>query len=204
MNIYEKILAIMKDVQYLAKDDHVKFGQQDYKALSEEKVTATMRAELIKYSLAVFPIAQTATRNGNISHVDTKYSIVNVENPDEHIEVVSAGDGADTQDKGTGKAMTYAYKYMWLRTFAIPTGEDPDKISSAQLDVEEKKKSSAGNEAHQITLLKEIHRTGWSEAGALKYLREKYPDSAPETLSDITDEQFTHIIKALEKKPDAT
>ena len=35
--------------------------------------------------------------------------------------------------------MTYAFKYMWLRTFAIPTGEDPDKISSAQLDEEAKK-----------------------------------------------------------------
>ena len=30
--------------------------------------------------------------------------------------------------------MTYAYKYMLLRTFAIPTGEDPDKVSSAELD----------------------------------------------------------------------
>lgn len=26
MNIYEKIAAIMQDVQYLAKDDHVSFG----------------------------------------------------------------------------------------------------------------------------------------------------------------------------------
>ena len=30
--------------------------------------------------------------------------------------------------------MTYAYKYMLLRIFAIPTGEDPDKISSAETD----------------------------------------------------------------------
>ena len=49
MNIYEKIAAIMQDVQYLAKDDHVKFGQTSYKALSEEKVTSIMRAELMKY-----------------------------------------------------------------------------------------------------------------------------------------------------------
>ena len=39
MNIYEKIAAIMQDVQYLAKDDHVEFGSNKYKALSEEKVT---------------------------------------------------------------------------------------------------------------------------------------------------------------------
>ena len=42
--------------------------------------------------------------------------------------------------------MTYAFKYMWLRTFAIPTGEDPDKVSSDELDdlqrkAEEKRKA---------------------------------------------------------------
>lgn len=137
MNIYEKISAIMQEVQYLAKDDHVEFGQTRYKALSEEKVTTIMRAALIKYKLVVFPIEQTSSRTGNITHVDVKYRMVNVENPGEFIEIVSSGDGADTQDKGSGKAMTYAFKYMWLRTFALPTGEDPDKISSDELDAKE-------------------------------------------------------------------
>ena len=55
MNIYEKIAAIMQDVQYLAKDDHVEFGSTKYKALSEEKVTSIMRAELLKHKLVVYP-----------------------------------------------------------------------------------------------------------------------------------------------------
>lgn len=80
MNIYEKIAAIMQDVQYLAKDDHVEFGSTKYKALSEEKVTSIMRAELLKHKLVVYPIAQTATRTGNITHVDVLYRMVNVEN----------------------------------------------------------------------------------------------------------------------------
>lgn len=134
MNLYEKIAAVMSDVQYLAKDDQVEFGNTRYRALSEEKVTSVMRAELLKHGLAVFPVEQTAVRTGNITHVDVKYRIVNVEAPEEYIEVVSCGDGADTQDKGSGKAMTYAYKYMWLRTFAIPTGEDPDKLSTEELE----------------------------------------------------------------------
>lgn len=136
MNIYEKVAAVMQDVQYLAKDDNVSFGQTNYKALSEEKVTVIMRSAMLKHKLVVFPVEQSATRTGNITHVDVKYRIVNIDDPADYIEVVSCGDGADTQDKGSGKAMTYAFKYMWLRTFAIPTGEDPDKISSAQLDEE--------------------------------------------------------------------
>ena len=134
MNIYEKIAAIMQAVQYLAKDDNVEFGKTKYKALSEEKVTSIMRKELVNHKLVVFPIAQTTHREGQITHVDVVYRMVNVENPEEYIEIASCGDGADTQDKGSGKAMTYAFKYMWLRTFALPTGEDPDKISSAELD----------------------------------------------------------------------
>lgn len=179
MNIYEKIAAIMQDVQYLAKDDHVKFGQTSYKALSEEKVTSIMRAELMKYKLVVFPIEQNASRSGNISHVDVKYRMVNVENPEEYIEIASAGDGADTQDKGSGKAMTYAFKYMWLRTFALPTGEDPDKISSDELDA----KAAQAMEQRQIICErcgKDVYpvkkRNGeiWAAADIEAYSRRKF------------------------------
>ena len=179
MNIYEKIAAIMQDVQYLSKDDHVKFGQTSYKALSEEKVTSIMRAELMKYKLVVFPIEQSASRAGNISHVDVKYRMVNVENPEEYIEIASAGDGADTQDKGSGKAMTYAFKYMWLRTFALPTGEDPDKISSDELDA----KAAQAMEQRQIICErcgKDVYpvkkRNGeiWAAADMEAYSRRKF------------------------------
>ena len=134
MNLFEKIAAIMQDVQYMAKDDQVSFGNTKYKALSEEKVTGIMRAELIKHRVMVYPVRQSSSRSGQITHVDVVYRMVNVDDPEDFIEIASCGDGADTQDKGSGKAMTYAFKYMWLRTFAIPTGEDPDKISSAELD----------------------------------------------------------------------
>lgn len=135
--IYVKILSIMEAVQRLEKDTSVSFGKTDYKALSEEKVTSILREQMIKQKLIVFPVEMFSHREGQITHVDVKYRIVDTESG-QFIEVVSCGDGADTQDKGSGKAMTYAYKYMWLRTFAIPTGEDPDKISSAQLDAEQK------------------------------------------------------------------
>ena len=138
-NIYEKMHEIYKAVQRLSKDDNVSFGQTKYKALSEAKVTGIMREQFNKQKLVVWPIEQNWTRIGNITHVDVKYRILNVENPDEYIDVVSCGDGADTQDKGSGKAMTYAYKYMWLRTFAIQTGEDPDKICNEEIEYMQKK-----------------------------------------------------------------
>ena len=152
MTLHEKLLAIMRDVQYVNQDTNVEFGNTKYKALSEEKVTAIMRAEAVKYNIVVYPIEQHWERIGQISHVDVRYKIVNVDDPDDYIEVVSCGDGADTQDKGAGKAMTYAYKYMWLRTFALPTGEDPDKVSSAELDAEQNAKDALITEKEQQTL----------------------------------------------------
>ena len=106
MTIYKKILAIMSEVRYLNKDDNVSFGTTKYKALSEEKVTEIMRDKLVKYKLVVYPVQQTSTRNGHITHVDVEYEMVNAENPDERIRIASCGDGADSQDKGSGKAMT--------------------------------------------------------------------------------------------------
>ena len=178
MNIYEKIAAIMTDVQYLAKDDHVSFGSTSYKALSEEKVTSIMRAEMLKYNLTVFPVEQTANRSGSITHVDVKYRLVNVENPDEYIEVVSCGDGADSQDKGSGKAMTYAYKYMWLRTFALPTGEDPDKISTEELEAMSRKSAESPTICDKcggkITPVKKRDGEMWEISDMVKYAKRRY------------------------------
>lgn len=173
MNIYEKIAAIMQDVQYLAKDDHVSFGSTSYKALSEEKVTSIMRAEMLKHKLVVFPVSQIANRTGNITHVDVVYRMVNVENPEESIEVASCGDGADTQDKGSGKAMTYAFKYMWLRTFALPTGEDPDKVSSAELD-EKERNPVCGRCGAMIAPVRKRSGEPWQPKDMAKYAQSRY------------------------------
>lgn len=142
VQLYQKMLNVYKAVDYLQKDDQVKFGQTNYKAISEEKVTSTVRAALVENGLIVFPIEQEHKKEGNLSTVDVKYKLVDTETGEYEI-IVSSGTGADTQDKGVGKAMTYAFKYLFLRTFAIPTGEDPDKVSSAELDEKERKAKEA-------------------------------------------------------------
>ena len=187
MNLHEKILSIMNDVQYLAKDDSVDFGKTHYKALSEEKVTSVMRKELEKHKIVVYPIAQSWQRDGQISHVDVVYRMVNVEDPEDYIEVVSCGDGADTQDKGAGKAMTYAYKYMWLRTFGIPTGEDPDKISSEELDAKQSTESALISEKECSNLIAVCKSKGL------------IPDKVfPKGLNNMTAGQYVEALKRLE------
>lgn len=143
MNIYEKINNVMKNIEYLTKDDQVAFGNTKYKAISEEKVTTAVREQLVKQGIVIIPVEQQSENKelirteksvNMLTSVHVKYRIQNIEDINDYIEVESNGTGVDTQDKGVGKAMTYAYKYMLLRIFAIPTGEDPDKVSSAETD----------------------------------------------------------------------
>ena len=75
--------------------------------------------------------------NGNVTkgnqiflRIETTYKFVNIENPEESIEITTYGDGIDTQDKAPGKAMTYADKYALLKAYKIITGDDPDQEHS--------------------------------------------------------------------------
>lgn len=206
LNLYQKIHAVMQDVEYLQKDDAIKFGNTSYKAISEEKVTSTVRESLLKNGLVIMPVEQHHSREGTLSTVDTKYKIVDIDTGNYEI-IVSSGTGADTQDKGVGKAMTYSYKYLLLRTFAIPTGEDPDKISSAELDAKEgkaeKKPSSSGNGGGKLasdkqlnlvnSLLKKKVNEKWSFEALYTHLK-----SQLDTDLEMENWTITHASKAIE------
>lgn len=196
MNIYEKMLEVMKQVQYLAKDDHVEYKSTKYKAISEEKVTRTMRQALIDNGLVVFPVRQSRERVGTITSVDVTYRIQNVDDPAEYIEVVSSGDGADTQDKGAGKAMTYAFKYMFLRTFAIPTGEDPDKVSSAELD--DKEKPDLIGQVEAETLKKVVKALGGETVNDFKRIAGFHPKE----IGNLTKDAWGKLMVELNKQMD--
>jgi len=139
-NLYQKMFKVMEGIKFIIKDTEIKFGNTNYKATSEETITPIFREKFLENKLMVFPVEQESSKNNGISKIDVKYKIVDIESGEYEI-LASSGEGSDTQDKGVGKAMTYAYKYMLLRTFMIPTGEDPDKISSAEIDHNLKKKS---------------------------------------------------------------
>lgn len=157
LSLHQKILNVMKAVEYLQKDDNVEFLKTKYKAISEEKVTSIVRKQFVEQGLIMYPFEQEISKDGNITTTNTKYRLVNVDNPEESIVIASSGQGADSQDKGSGKAMTYSFKYALLRTFAIPTGEDPDKISSAELDdIEKNEKEKKAYKNKQEDLKKEL------------------------------------------------
>ncbi len=219
-NIYQKINEVMKEIEYLTKDDKVEYGNTKYTAISEEKVTTEVRKQLVKQGIAIIPIQQESSikelirtdKNVNmLTTVHVRYRIQNIDDVNDFIEAESNGSGVDTQDKGVGKAMTYAYKYMLLRTFAIPTGEDPDKIASAETDAkiekEVKNKKIAAKSQQPATVTK-VTETEAKAAYALmtrkgldvvKNLEQNYGIS---NTKDLTKQQYMSIIKKVTALPD--
>jgi hypothetical protein len=133
MNIYEKINKIMGEVKSLQKDGKIAFGSTKYNYLSEAKTTEVFREKLIENKLVLLPVHAQETKDGQVTHGVYTYKLVNVENPEEQIDLMAGGQGHDSADKGSGKASSYAYKYLLWRTFAVPSNDDPDQISSDEI-----------------------------------------------------------------------
>ena len=133
MNLFEKILAVMADVEYLQKDGNVAFKQTNYNYLSEEKITANVRNAMITHKLVMFPVGcSQAVSASTFDEIIMTYRIVDADVPESFIDVQTKGCGHDTGDKKSYKAMTGAFKYAMRQTFMISTGDDPDREASGK------------------------------------------------------------------------
>lgn len=143
MNIYEKMLGITSELSRVAKNLEVGYGQAKYKATGEADVLAAIKPLENQYKVYSYPIkreivetGELETKNGTKNlflRIATTYRFINVEKPDEYIEITSYGDGVDTQDKSVGKAMTYSDKYALMKAYKIITGDDPDQHASEEM-----------------------------------------------------------------------
>lgn len=147
MNIYEKLLAITSEMQTVAKNLEVGIGKNQYKAVGEADVLRAVKELEKKYNVYSYPYSrkvidssimqtkkeyqgQVTEGNQIFMRLETVYRFVNIEKPEEYIDITTYGDGVDTQDKAPGKAMTYGDKYALMKAYKIITGEDPDQNPS--------------------------------------------------------------------------
>ena len=176
MNIFEKLLAITSEIKTVNKNLDVGVGKNAYKAVGEADVLSAVKVLEEKYKVYSYPckrdvidraILETEKEyNGTVTkgnqvflRIETIYRFVNVENPEEFIEVTTYGDGIDTQDKAVGKAMTYADKYALLKAYKIITGDDADQENSPDRTVfGEKQTTEAKATPRQIEMLKKSYQ----------------------------------------------
>lgn len=150
MNIYQKMAVITAELRTVGKNLMVETGKgKGYKAVSERDIIDAVKPLEEKHGVYSYPCARKvlesqtleseSTYNGNITkkttfftRIETTYRFVNVDDPTDFIETVTFAEGIDTQDKGSGKAMTYGDKYALMKAYKISTGDDPDQTASTE------------------------------------------------------------------------
>lgn len=151
------VIAVMKEVKGIEKSMTVGNGNNSYKGVPDQEVKKIVGEAMTKNGLCILPIDTTAQSsvssweveyNGQkqrkqsvFTEVTTKYLLLHESGES---QVISGyGHGVDSQDKGAGKATTYALKYALLYTFLIPTGKiddaDAHHSDSIEQKVEQKK-----------------------------------------------------------------
>lgn len=133
LNVLQRLNAVQQEVDYIQKE---KKQGMNYSIVSHDAVTAKVRPLMVKHGVLYYPENMRLTQNGNRTEVMLDIRFVSIDSPADHIIVATAGYGIDTQDKGIGKAISYAVKYALLKALGLETGDDPDLDQNAKHEPE--------------------------------------------------------------------
>lgn len=152
LNIYQRMAAITAELQTVAKNLNVETGKgKGYKAVSERDVIDAVKPLEAKHGVYSYPASRHVLEsaaleseneyNGRVTkkttffeRIETVYRFVNTDDPTDFIDTTTFAEGIDSQDKGSGKAMTYADKYALMKAYKISTGDDPDQTASEDVN----------------------------------------------------------------------
>lgn len=129
-SLIKKLAAVMKAVERIPKNGHNSFYNYDY--ATEADIVAAVRNELASRNVICLPTIGNRHREpvGEkgmvLTHLDMTFTFVDGDTGEREV-CPWLGAGADKEDKGVYKAMTGGEKYFLLKTFLIPTGDDPEQ-----------------------------------------------------------------------------
>ena len=136
MNIYESISKVMADIGAVGKNS--KNATQGFMFRGIDAVMNALNPALVKNKVFAVPevLEQSREERTNAKGTTLIYSICKVRytfyaEDGTSVSATVIGEGMDTGDKATNKAMSIAFKYACFQVFCIPTEEmaDPDAES---------------------------------------------------------------------------
>lgn len=159
-NLIKSVIAVMNEVKGIEKSMTVGNGNSSYKGVPDKEVKKILGAAMAKNGLCLLPTGikptikierwEEADYSGKIKTKQTVFTEVTttyllMHESGESQEICGYGHGVDAQDKGAGKATTYALKYALLYSFLIPTGDidDTDAVHSQDVPVKQDSKNIA-------------------------------------------------------------
>lgn len=136
--IYTAIPAIMGEIGHIGKDR--KNPQQGFMFRGIDQVMNTMKPLLAKHGVFAVPEVvetqrseRTTKSGGNLIYTVHKMRYHFIASDGSEVCATVVGEGMDSADKSSNKAMAVAFKYACFQVFCIPTEEmakaDPDGYS---------------------------------------------------------------------------
>jgi hypothetical protein len=171
-SIYERIADVLADLPAIGKDQ--RNAQQGFNFRGIDDVLNALNPMLAKHGVFYVPevlervTEERATKSGGVmyvTHLHVRYRFYGLKG--DYIEASGWGEGTDSGDKATPKAMTGAMKYVLFQTFAISTEEASKNDSDAHTP--EETMSGAQQVSERIGALSEPEkarlREEWKSAG---------------------------------------
>ena len=129
--IYQAIIGVMSDIGAIGKGKYN--SQQGFKYRGVDDVMNALQPSMVKHELFVAPeiIDQKREERQTKNKGNLIYSVCTVRytfyaNDGSSVQCVVIGEGMDSGDKATNKAMSVAFKYACFQVFCIPTEEMKD------------------------------------------------------------------------------
>lgn len=176
MNIYETITKIIAEVPAIKKEKNNL--QQHFKFRGIDDVMNAINPLLAKHKLFIVPQVLEQTREeretkqgGNLIYSICKIKYTFYAEDGTYIEAITIGEGMDSGDKATNKAMAIAMKYALFQVFCIPTEEMIDPDSESPTESEPLINSTI--ESSLRDLISNNHITTESVTWALAYFKHK-------------------------------
>ena len=210
LNIHQRINAVMADISYIQKGD--KMVNNQYRFISHDQVSAALHPLLVKHGINIVPtIVEHSiewreykdkydnTKFRGFTEVTADVAFQNIDVLAETVISRQVGYGIDEQDKGIGKAVSYACKYAMLKVFCLETGDDPeqdnlDRGGDQPLTDEDKKEQDLNVEEIK-SLVAEITTPDFEANFKEKFLK-------VEDYSQLNEAQFKKAKHALQSRID--
>lgn len=123
IGLHRKLAEVMAEVGRVPKRGRNEFHKYDY--ATEADIVDAVRGALSSRSISIVPSVRQVLREGTLTTVLMAFQFTDGETGETSTHDW-AGTGDDKGDKGLYKAMTGALKYFLLKTFLLPTGDDPE------------------------------------------------------------------------------
>jgi hypothetical protein len=138
MSVYKAINAVQRDLCVAGIGKNRKNQQQGYSFRGIDDMYNALAPILARHGLCILPrvmsrecVERQTAKGSTLFYVTVlmEFDFVCAEDASHHT-VVMSGEAMDSADKATNKAMSAAYKYAAMQTFAIPTEGDNDADST--------------------------------------------------------------------------